>query len=238
MPSAGASPEAPGLIVALPAEARSIGLRWPRVGSCVRWRQGWLAVSGIGPDNAARAAEGALGRGATRLANWGVAGALDPSLVPGDVLVPERIRSPGDAGGFATDPEDSARLIDALGDRFRLGRGILWSSPRPVATAAAKRALAASSGALAVDMEAAAIAAVARRAGVPFIALKVICDPASRELPPRLAGAIGADGGGVSMRMLAAIAGGGPAAWRALGALARDFARARHALAAAAALAA
>lgn len=238
MPNAGTIPDAPALIVALPAEARSIGAARARVGDCVRHGGGWLAVSGIGPVHAARAAQRALACGATTLANWGVAGALDPGLVPGDVLVPDRIRSAGDAGGFTPDPDACAALIHACGGRLRLGRGTLWSAAAPVATRAEKRALAASSGALAVDMEAAAIAAVARGAGVPFVAVKVICDPVTREVPPRVARALDGADGGVSLRMLFAIAGGGPATWRAVRELARDFALARRALATAAALAA
>src|SRR5690606_2919639 len=52
-----------------------------------------------------------------------------------------------------------------------------------LATTAAKRAEAAS-GAVAADMESAAIAAVARRSGKPFVALRVIVDAAGDALPP------------------------------------------------------
>lgn len=238
MPATGSQPECPGLIVALPAEARSIGVRRPHIGACVRWRRGWLAVSGIGPHNAAQAAEQLLACGVTALANWGVAGALATDLAPGDVLVPDRIRYTDDAAAFAPDADACARLIDAIGTRLRVVRGTLWSAAAPVASAAGKRALLLASGASAVDMEAASIAAVAQRAGTPFVALKVICDPASRELPPRLTRALDAGSGGVSLRMLAALAGGGPDTWRAVRQLARDFARARATLAAAAALSA
>lgn len=238
MPAAGTLRDVPGLVVALPAEARSIGARGARTGSCVRWQNGWLAVSGVGPHNALRATERLLACGVTGIANWGVAGALDSSLVPGDVLVPERIRCASDATGFTPDPDACARLIHACGDRLRLGRGVLWSAPTPIATQADKRALRAASGALAVDMEAASIAAVAHRAGIPFVALKVICDPATREVPARVAQALDAAAGGVSLRMLAAIALGGPATWRSVRDLARDFASARRVLATAAALAA
>ena len=75
-----ASTDGIGLVVALPAEAHSLGIRGMRVGECARWRGGWVAISGIGADNAARAAERLLAYGIDRLANWGVAGALDPAL--------------------------------------------------------------------------------------------------------------------------------------------------------------
>lgn len=232
------SAERLGLVVALPAEAHAIGVRRLRAGDCARWRHGWVAVSGIGPHNAMRAAERLLECGVDRLANWGVAGALDSSLAPGDVLIPDRIRYAHDDPGFAADPDTCTCLAMALCARLRIRHGILWSATQPVATRADKQALAAASGAVAVDMEAAPIAAVAARARLPFVALKAICDPATRELPARIVRALDGSDTGLSWSMVSAILFGGPGTWRAARSLARDFARARHALATAAALAA
>ncbi|WHZ18526.1 MAG: hypothetical protein OJF55_000675 [Rhodanobacteraceae bacterium] len=224
------------MIVALPAEARSLGIRDTRPGACVRWREGWAAVSGIGPYNAMRAAERLLACGVTRLENWGVAGALDAGLASGDLLVPDRILYAHGDPGFEIDRNAGARLAAAFDESLRVRRGALWSVQQPLASEADKRSLAARSGALAVDMEAAPIAAVAARARLPFVAVKAICDPVTREVPGRIARTLGDRG--VSMRMVAAIALGGPATWRATHALTRDFARARRTLAAAARLSA
>jgi hypothetical protein len=238
MPKPDASTEGTGLVVALPAEAHSLGVRGLRVGGCARWRHGWVAISGIGPRNAMRAAERLLACGVDRLANWGVAGALEAGLSPGDVLIPDRIRHVENDPGFATDDEASERLVAALSSRMHVHRGTLWSTQRPLASAADKRALAERSGAVAVDMEAASIAAIAARAGLPFVAVKAICDPVTRELPAPIVRALNGSGGGFSPRVLSAIALGGPATWRATRSLARDFAQARHSLATAAILAA
>jgi len=227
-----------GLVVALPAEAHSLGARGMHVGDCARWRRGWMAVSGIGPHNAMRAAERLLACGASQLANWGVAGALDAGFTPGDVLIPDHVRYNHDDPGFATDPLLDARLIELLSPRLRVRRGVLWSAPQPIATAADKQALAARSGAVAVDMEAAPIAAVAARAKLPFVAVKAICDPVTRELPANIVDALDGADQGWSLRMVSAIAFGGPATWRAARALSRDFRCARRSLATAAALAA
>lgn len=231
-----ASTDCVGLIVALPAEARSIGLHTTRAGTCVRWHHGWATVSGIGPHNAMRAAERLLACGVTQLANWGVAGALDPTLAPGDLLIPERVLYSHGDPGFTTDPAVGTRLVATLVGTLSPHRGALWSAQQPVASPADKQALAARSGALAVDMEAAPIAAIAARAHLPFVAVKAICDPLTREVPKRIAQALG--DGGISWRMLVAIAFGGPAVWHATQTLSHDFAQARHALAAAARLAA
>lgn len=227
-----------GLIVALPAEARSVGARGVRPGGCARSQHGWIAVAGIGPHNAMRAAERLLECGVDRIANWGVAGALDASLAPGDIVVPDRIRHADDDPGFATDAAARARIAAACAGTLRVRQGTLWSAPEPIAGEAGKRALAKRSGAIAVDMEAASIAAVAARAGLPFVAVKAICDPLDRELPLRILRALDGGGSGPSWRMLSAIAFGGPPVWSAARSLARDFARARVALTSAARLAA
>lgn len=226
-----------GLVVALPAEARSVGVRGLRAGDCARWRHGWIALSGVGPHNALRAAERLLACGVTRLANWGVAGALDARLAPGDVVLPDRICYRTDAPGFATDADLCVVLGRALAGSLHVRGGTLWSATQPVATRAAKQALAERSGAVAVDMEAAAIAAVAARAKIPFIALKAICDSSVREVPPAITRALDA-GGGFSLHVVASILLGGPTAWRAACALAQDFAHARRSLSDAARLAA
>jgi nucleoside phosphorylase len=227
-----------GLVVALPAEARSVGTRGVRAGGCARWQHGWVAVSGVGQHNAMLAAERLLACSVTRLANWGVAGALDASLVPGDILVPDRVRHTPDDPGFTTDPVARERIISACSGTLTIRRGELWSAPEPIATRADKRALAERSGAIAVDMEAAAVAAVAARANLPFIAVKAICDPLARELPQRIVHALDGGDGGLSWRMFTAIAFGGPASWSAARSLAQDFSHARRARASAARLAA
>jgi adenosylhomocysteine nucleosidase len=227
-----------GLVVALPAEAHSMGACGMHVGDCTRWRKGWVAVSGLGPHNAMRAAERLLACGASRLANWGVAGALASELGPGDVLIPHHVRYAQDDPGFATDSDLSARLVELLSASLRVHDGILWSAPQPVATPTDKRVLAGRTGAVAVDMEAAPVAAVAARAKLPFVAVKAICDPVVRELPAGIVHALEGADRGWSLRMVSAIAFGGPVTWRAARALSRDFRRARRSLATAATLAA
>ena len=238
MSTPGGPTDGTGWVVALPAEAHSLGMHGMHPGDCTRWHGGWIAVSGIGPHNAMRAAERLLACGVTRLANWGVAGALDATLAPGDVLIADRIRYARDDPGFTPDADASDRLATALSKALRVRRGTLWSAAQPVATPSEKQALAEHSGAIAVDMEAAPVAAVAARAKLPFVVVKAICDPAARELPAGIVRALDGADEGWSLRMVSAIVFGGPATWRAAHALSRDFRRARRSLATAAALAA
>ena len=98
-----------------------------------------------------------------------------------------------------------------------------------VASATAKAALYARTGAVAVDLESAAVARIARRHGLPFAVLRAVCDGAGRDLPR--AALVALDGAG---RI-----GGLRVAWAAatrpwelvdLIRLGGDAARARHAL--------
>lgn len=107
--------------------------------------------------------------------------------------------------------------------------GALHGGGEVVASAAAKAALFARTGAVAVDLESAAVARMAWRHGVPFAVLRAVCDGAARDLPR--AALVALDGAG---RI-----GGLRVAWAALSRpwelpdlirLGGDAARARHAL--------
>jgi adenosylhomocysteine nucleosidase len=131
-----------------------------------------LAVihTGMGLDAAARATEALL---ADLRPDWvlsgGFAGALDPRLRLGGVLVAENF----------TSPELLARSSGA--------RGTLVSRARPAELVAEKAALFRETGALAVDMETEAIAAACQRAAVPLLAIRAISDTAQTPLPAPLA---------------------------------------------------
>jgi adenosylhomocysteine nucleosidase len=63
-----------------------------------------------------------------------------------------------------------------------------------VTTCAAKRSLYGRTGAAAADLESGAVARIAVRHRIPFAALRAICDPAERTLPPAALVALNAHG--------------------------------------------
>ena len=63
-----------------------------------------------------------------------------------------------------------------------------------VATGDAKRALAARTGAVAVDMESHGVAEVAARAGLPFLIVRAVADRSDQAVPRAALGAIDAQG--------------------------------------------
>jgi adenosylhomocysteine nucleosidase len=172
-----------GIVSALAAEARTLGPASAHGGGLCALDDGvLLAVSGIGKVAAAAAARRLVLAGATALASYGMAGALDPALICGAVLLPEAVVSSDGAAAAATSPAWRQHVQAALPGSCIAGAGRLLTCERPLgrdAKAAAWR----SSGAHAVDMESAAIAQVAGQAGLPFIALRVIVDTAADELP-------------------------------------------------------
>lgn len=141
-----------------------------------------IEITGPGAAAAAAGAERAIARGADALISWGSAGALGPAE-PGAIVLPPAILDSLQQR-VATD----AGIADALARAFRdvatIHRADLVSVDSPVTTASGKRALAEDSGAIAVDMESAAIAGAAARAGLPLGVVRVIVDGRDHCVPP------------------------------------------------------
>lgn len=158
--------------------------------------------------------------GVSGLISFGLAGGLDPALAAGVVLIPAAILL--DAERWDAD----AALLRRLGGATP---GALYGGGEIVASAAAKAALFARTGAVAVDLESAAVARTARRHGLPFAVLRAVCDGAARDLPR--AALVALDGAGrIGGLRVAWAAASRPWELPGLIRLGSDAARARHAL--------
>lgn len=127
-----------------------------------------VATGGMGRDAGTRAAEVVVREASPAIVvSAGLAGALTTSLKPGDVVCAREV------------------IDEATGERYQTvgGDAVLVTALR-VAGAKAKRRLAASYSASAVDMEGASVARTAKQHGIPFMAVKAISDELEFPMPP------------------------------------------------------
>jgi adenosylhomocysteine nucleosidase len=160
--------------------------------------------------------------------SFGVAGGLDPSLRSGDIVVATEVMA-GDTrwlAGLSLTEQQIASI--ALGRR-RVVRGGLAGVEEVVVGQACKAALRSVTGAAAVDMESHIAAAYAAENDLPFAALRVISDPASRALPAVARAAIKPNGD-IDLRKVLSGLVRNPRSLRALVSTGIDFNRALRSL--------
>jgi nucleoside phosphorylase len=154
-----------------------------------------LAVTGDGERNARRGLAAVLAAlPVSRVIVVGVAGGLTAGLGAEALLVVERVIDEADGTLHAAD----AALTEAAARLTGARRGVAVTAVRIADTADEKRRLFALAGArlaadgdasnvpLVVDLESSVFAAVAGRAGVPWMSLRAVSDPAAESVPALL----------------------------------------------------
>jgi adenosylhomocysteine nucleosidase len=163
--------ECPAIIAALPREVKHLVRGWQEhrlPNKTVLYTNDFaiVACSGMGSARATLAVQAAMAmKPVTTLLSAGLAGACDPSLKIGDIVL----------AGVVVDTQS--------GERYRSPqfKQVLVSTPA-IASINEKQRLYESYRAGAVDMEAATVARIARAHNMHFQAIKAISDDASFEL--------------------------------------------------------
>lgn len=211
-----------GIVAALRAEARTLD---PLPKDCL------VALAGMGPQAAARAAQELVAAGAGALLSFGLAGALDSQLRAGALVLPDCVVD-GTGGTYPTYGPWRERLAAQAASMTQacgVVGGTLLSVALPLATLEAKSQARANTRACAVDMESFAIAQVAARMGVRFAVARVVIDGAGDALPQSVIRATG-DFGDVNLPRLVAGLVRAPADLPMLLRLPRRYGTARRAL--------
>jgi adenosylhomocysteine nucleosidase len=177
-----------GVVAALEVEARALGPSMQRGGEpplseLLAFDDGaLLAISGIGRDAAEAAARALIDAGVAALMTFGMAGGLDPALEAGSVVLPCELIS-ADGTRFVAARSWRERVAAAVSPLRAVSAGNLLTSTRAIDTPSGKSTAFHETGAAAVDMESAAVAAIASHHNLPFIAVRVIVDTAADTLP-------------------------------------------------------
>jgi len=191
-----------------------------------RWKDAEIlvALTGIGPVRARRAARYALQSSPDVCISSGLAGGVKEMYARGEVLAAARV---GEARGKHVFHSDALLMNRAVACGARPAERFL-TSPTVVTSAAAKRELAGRGDA--VEMESSGVMAAAIAENVPAVAIRVISDDAGQDLPLDFNRVLTPKGKVRPVRLLGSIV-AEPASLRGLLQLAGDSRRASSALA-------
>lgn len=173
-----------GVVTGLGFEARHLERAARRAGNSAVT----VGCANANPARARAVAVSLRDSGVAAMASFGVAGGLQPGLEPGTIVISDAVVPVG-GERLAAD----AALVTRLAAPGCVV-GTIAGSDRPVGTLGAKSGLHRGLGAAAVDMESHAVAQISGAAGIPFVVVRVIADPAEREIPSAALAAMGNDG--------------------------------------------
>ncbi len=169
-------------------------------------RHGWgeaaplVEACGVGGADAERVVRQMAEAGVVGIVSFGIAGGLDPDLKTGDLILPKMIVDTA-GNGYEATFEWRGQLAKYLTSSFHFVGGALLATPTLVTSCRQKSDLRQQHGAVAVDMESFAIARAADAAGLLFVALRAVSDPADQGLPTAVAA--GTRGGKLAFGRLA-----------------------------------
>ncbi len=188
-----------GVVMGLQAEAGCL--------RCLPGDGGTLTyVSGGSALRARIGAEQLRAQGVDGLVSFGLAIGLAPVLRPGDLVVADCVVLPT-GRTIATDPAWRAALLRRLaGEGLNARVARIAGSDEPLTSAGAKRRAFQTIFAAALDTESHAVAEVAAAAGLPFLVVRAVAEPAETLRPAVAFAAVTPAGGPRRLVVLARLA--------------------------------
>ncbi|MFV2058319.1 MAG: hypothetical protein ACC707_17775 [Thiohalomonadales bacterium] len=174
-----------GIIVALPAEASALSRHIPALARTVEISNNVnLIVSGIGIAPAERAANLLMDQGSNALLSFGTAVGISPICKAGDIIIAKTCLDSCNHS-WPAHPHWHQTLYNLLSQHKSINvlTETLCESERLLNNRLEKEKIFASTGAIAVDMESAAIARMAHTHHLPFLSLRAIVDSLDRHIP-------------------------------------------------------
>ena len=135
---------------------------------------------GVGQE-AKYAAENLIKEGADLIVGWGVGGSMTRQLNTGDLLISSSFKD--QRGGFFEFQTDFAELLNATLSKLQPKMAAILTVEKMVLDQKEKAKLIEKYQTSAVDMESAIIAQIAKKAFVPYICVRTICDEFEAKLP-------------------------------------------------------
>jgi len=148
-----------------------------------------VACAAARPQKARWLARELVKKGVTRLLSFGIAGALEPGLPIGSLVIGAQVSSSDGLWHC-----DNAWVNDLSRKLPEAHCGGVWGSEVLVPTARDKDMLYRKSRCLIVDMESQIAAQVAAETGLPLGVLRAVCDSSDMDVPPIVMAAIAEDG--------------------------------------------
>tara|TARA_B100001996_G_scaffold281182_1_gene221627 strand:- start:1344 stop:2060 length:717 start_codon:yes stop_codon:yes gene_type:complete len=172
-----------GIIAALPAEAKCFQTKKINFKSPFEIKKNvFLCISGIGYKSSHDATKELLKLNIDALISWGIAGATCDLVTTGDLILARSVRNHKKI--YYTTDEWCKKIIHHFQDSsHKLLYKDIVSTDEICATPVEKIKLFKKTKALAIDMESAAIAEVAIKNNLDFIAIRVISDNVTQSIP-------------------------------------------------------
>jgi len=157
-----------------------------------------MALGGVGLDPARRAVGWLTAQDVTAVICCGVSGGLAPNLKTGDLIIAETVFEENDCqrenACLTSLPIRRYAYSFLMQQQMKVHCGPIVSTHKAVLTISGKTRLYHHCQALAADMESAAIADAASKAGLLVFILRAVCDPAAMTVSPDIFACVNSDG--------------------------------------------